>query len=539
MKVRFILLLVAALTLGCQKNKTANLAETESLISQYLNERVGSMINVEDDIALRFNDDIVLDQTASSQITFSPTINGTYRWLDNHTFVFDPDDYLTYDQDYVMSIPIDVLTKDQERKGRLILKFRTNPLQLDMQHITHKMKAVDQEVSLVVSGTVLSNQYASARLVESVLSTDYKEDVTVEWDHAANGRVHDFEISGMRQTDIDQQLKLEWNGGRDVPGFRGVKSIAINAEQDFTVQDVIIYNDPTRHIVVLFSRPLDDSQDLKGLVRINETQASTKTLIEGNTLTVYPDGNLNGTIQIHLSKSIKSFQEVQLEDDIERSLTIEPMKPELRLAESGVIVPSITGVTFPFEAINIDTVDVEIFKIYEDNVLQFMQDNDLSGSYNLDHVGTMVHQEKVSIREGQSKINTWRSIALDLDDYLSEDPNAIYQVRLGFRPMYVTYECAGQITDYPPFIKGKSILAHRYYGYDGWDNPCSKAYYTSDKYVTRNVILSNVAAIIKRGSANDYYVSVNSISDGSSLSGARVTFYNFQKVELGVITTDA
>lgn len=58
----------------------------------------------------------------------------------------------------------------------------------------------------------------------------------------------------------------------------------------------------------------------------------------------------------------------------------------------GLITPNSNGLMFPFEAVGLNAVDVEIFKIFNNNILQFLQDNPLDGDYDLFKVGRIVLQ---------------------------------------------------------------------------------------------------------------------------------------------------
>ena len=537
-----LLLLLFLLTISsCQDKRPIVLPESHDLISKYLNERVAPYINIDEDIVLRFKKEVNQSSfDAYNQIRFSPHVDGKFSWIDAYTVVFHPNEHLEFDQGYSMSVDVQAIDTTVTEPFALIVNFKTRALHLSMNAIYQKLEANGTSVDVVIKGAILSNQQVESSLIEKMLSVrggGQLSDIT--WDHNASGKVHDFTITGLSQQSKQQELEVVWDGEVLVDGFEGRKRIVISGEKSFAVDDVIIQNEPSRYITILFSQPIDTDQNLNGLIKINDNNKNIKTLIEGNELKIYPDGNIERTIQLELSKSIKSYTGKTLAQNVTRGLNIEPAKPALRLAESGVIVPSIGDITFPFEAINIDTVDIEIFKIYDQNVLQFMQENDLSGGYSLDQVGVIVHQEKKSIKTEGQPINTWMSIALDLRDFMMKDQDAVYQVRLGYRPSYVNYQCASGIADYPSFKKGRSIMEYRYYGYEGYEDPCSKAYYTTDKFVSRNVLISNVAAIIKRDGHNKYYVVANKISDGQSLSGADVSFYDFQKKSLGNTSTSS
>ena len=86
-------------------------------------------------------------------------------------------------------------------------------------------------------------------------------------------------------------------------------------------------------------------------------------------------------------------------------LVFEGIKPDVRLVGDGVIIPNTNeGLLFPFEAVNLRAVDVYITKIYQKNVLQFLQVNNLDGSYQLKRVSNEVMRKRVDLNQ-MSKVN--------------------------------------------------------------------------------------------------------------------------------------
>jgi len=69
-------------------------------------------------------------------------------------------------------------------------------------------------------------------------------------------------------------------------------------------------------------------------------------------------------------------------------IAFEQSLPAVRFTGKGNVLPSSEGLVLPFEAVNLKAVDVKIIKIYENNVLQFLQANDYDGNQELRRVGS-------------------------------------------------------------------------------------------------------------------------------------------------------
>ena len=89
-----------------------------------------------------------------------------------------------------------------------------------------------------------------------------------------------------------------------------------------------------------------------------------------------------------------------MKEGTEIEVVFEDIKPAVRLVGDGVILPSTDGLTFPFEAVNLKAVTVRIIQIFENNVAQFLQVNQLDGNRQLKRVGRLVHKETISLTSG-------------------------------------------------------------------------------------------------------------------------------------------
>ena len=105
------------------------------------------------------------------------------------------------------------------------------------------------------------------------------------------------------------------------------------------------------------------------------------------------------------------------------------VNPEVRFSGEGNILPSTTGLTLPFETVNLRAVDVTIVKIYENNVLQFLQNNSFDGSYQLVQVGKKIVSKRISLGiSNPADFGVWKKFSLDLSTLMKSEPGAIYRI---------------------------------------------------------------------------------------------------------------
>src|SRR5690606_29055399 len=148
--------------------------------------------------------------------------------------------------------------------------------------------------------------------------------------------------------------------------------------------------------------------------------------------------------------------------------------------------------------------------------------------------------------------------SLDIDKLLKTEPGAIYRVLIGFRQSYSVYPCGDVDTEeiaeaeaerndyyYSENIDQDDEFWARYnnyypYDYD-WnerDNPCHSAYYTTDRWASRDMLASNIGLIAKRGNDNSVTVIATDILSTDPLQGVEIKLLDYQQQIIQTGTTD-
>ena len=81
------------------------------------------------------------------------------------------------------------------------------------------------------------------------------------------------------------------------------------------------------------------------------------------------------------------------------------------LEVSETFIPEI----FPFRAVNLYAVDLSVIRIFENNVLMFMQTNSLASANELRRSGRLVYKKTLWLAKDASKdIHHWGDYSIDL-----------------------------------------------------------------------------------------------------------------------------
>ena len=243
------------------------------------------------------------------------------------------------------------------------------------------------------------------------------------------------------------------------------------------------------------------------------------------------------------------------------------LKPQVEMSTTAAILPDSKSLIIPFRAVNLYAVDLSVIRIFENNVLMFMQTNSLASANELRRSGRLVYKKTLWLAKDASKdIHHWGDYSIDLAGLIHQEPGAIYRVILSFRQEYSAYPCGGGENQDMKFADSStsdgltkvsgSVLSEEdeaiwntpeaYYYYNGgtmdwsvyrWterDNPCHPSYYMdSDRAAACNVLASNLGMIVKRNSLNKLWIAVSNILDTKPIGKAQVTAYNFQLQPIG------
>jgi uncharacterized protein YfaS (alpha-2-macroglobulin family) len=549
---------------SCKQERRAQ--KMPESVNAYVYGYTSGTISNASDIRVRFASITAQEEEIGTEaerniMSFSPAIKGKAIWEDAQTLRFEPDALLQSGQVYVADVNLsavfdglpadaksfefDFRTKDQYFQVDIDGIYTTDPQHLEKQEI---------------HGTIYTADVAIPADVEQILAAKQdRNKLPVRWAHNTDERQHAFIVEQVNRSAKPSMVKLDWNGKKLGLALEGSKELEVPALDDFKVVDVAVVTSDGQYIKVHFSDPLMENQNFSGLIMIPGYGDRFRYLAEGNQLRLYPTANLTGKHNLQISPGILNAAGHKMPNASTWDIQIEDVKPQVRLVGTGVVMPESDGLIFPFEAVSLNAVEVEVFKIFHNNILQFLQSNTLNGGYDLHRVGRIIMQKKVELQNlnPNGSLSEWTRYALDLSSLIEQDGQAIYQIRIGFKPEYAAYFCSNSQESTTEDISEISLedettaytsIMNSWYGPDGYyqgysyqhrNDPCYPAYYNSDRFVQRNVIASNLGLIAKGGEAGKYMVVVTDLRTTAPVADATVAFYDYQQQLLISATSDA
>ena len=559
----FIILLL----LICSCKKEVDVKPISSAVKSFIYAYTTGVISKTDEIKIRFvNDVIQSDQvgTALSKnvLAIKPSIDGQAIWEDTKTIIFTPSNPLNSNAEYKAVVKLDKVLDDLPKEAEVFeFKFRTKEQFIDMISAGFDVSQ-DHAEKLTYKGKVFTNDQANPEDLENSFSFYLrKKAIKAEWTHSNSGLEHEYSITNIEKSKKTEELKIQWNGkplGNTKE--KGEKVVQVPALGDFKILQAVYENVGEQVISVTFSEVLDKNQNLEGILYFSDFNDEIDYVISGNKVKMFPKSRLTGRKSLNAERGIKNDKGMRMKNPSTWDMAFEDLKPEIKIVGDGVIFPNADGLIFPFEAVNLKAVDVEVFKIFNNNILQYLQFNSLSYGRSLQPVGRIVLQTRVDLNRLSTSQGTQHMLryALDLNDLINTDPGAIYQIRLGFRPSYSTYACETK-NDYGVNIEPLEInqvdenkeyesIFSGYYGFAGYydqyeyshrKDPCTPAYYNETNFVSKNVFSSDLGLIAKMGKDGSLSIAVTDILSAEALSGVELECYDYQQQLLTRTSTDS
>lgn len=526
----------------------------------------------------------------------TPSVSGKVVALSGSTVAFVPAKKLEQDTEYRIAFKLSQVAKVPEDLSEF--RFTVKTIKQDFAVETLDFQSYDighQYLNCVLrSADVLQPETA----LKLVTAKHNGKKLKLKFETAKAGREFRFRIDSIPLDYAESTLYIEEDGAVEDIDRKHVSEHKVAAKGDFKILGIRMDPQNNQLALINFSQPLLKAQDFSGLVSIRNAN-NLKYAVQGNVLKVFfsnripeadapvatetvseavdtaavsttdsalvayispsaaQDVAVSGTIRVEVFAGIESEYGLKLSGNSGADISLEQLKPNVRLVKNGTILPSSDNLRLNFEAVNLSKVDVKVFKIYKDNILDFLHDNELNGASNLARVGQPIVKKTLDLKENPL-VNTskWNTFSLDLARIIKPDPGAIYRVEFSFKREYSLYECdgseaAGDDDDYYESDADDEEVSEDdrnysdYWGDYYYDNyqwrqqqdPCRRSFYYNTKLAT-NILATNLGVIVKRGENKSYLLAVSDLLTTKPVSGAKVELYSFQQQKIASGSTN-
>lgn len=541
------------LFISCKKEKP----EVNSAVfnySDYIYNHTSGLKSVKSSIKITFAKNLTIDKSEiQNTLAISPKITGDFDLLNNKQIVFIPKENLVGNTEYQVTLDLNKLFSKKDSLSNYIFKFKTK--KQDFEVTTKNLQSYNKDWQYI-TGEVKTNDVTSLEKIKQVLTASQnKKNISVKFDEInIYTDLFVFKIDSIYRNVEDTYLKINYNGKPISVNKDETREIKIHGKNNFKAIDFKVVNGAEQYVEINFTDPLHKTQNLKGLISIQGI-TNIKYTVSGNVVKAYPNKILKGDYNVTVYRGLRNIHGYRFKENVTYSLSFEEPKPNVKFSKSGNILPNSKNLNIQFEAINLKAVEITIYKIFESNVLQFLQQNNLQGNENLKMVSRPIAKKVIPLKpKNSSSYNTWQAYGINLNELINVDKGAIYRIKLNYKQNFSTYKCSGinnntseEIIEEnfdEEEIESSNWDNNSYYSdYENYywrdkNNPCTSSYF-ANKAIYKNILATDIGITVKKGNDGTFFIATNNTVTSEPLSDVSIHFYNYQQQPLKHLKTDS
>lgn len=564
-----VLMLFFTSQFGCNKNKKFSFDKPDKAFIPYISGFTGGLIGTMVPIRIRLVNQFSEEQQQNIEdlFSFTPKIKGKTNWIDKSTIEFVPEQKLAQGQFYNAEFNLGKLQKMPEKLK--VFKFQFATLHQSAQVVLSPMRcyADGKSKNMFLEGSLETADWANEANVKKALkATQNGKTLTINWLKSNNKKKFHFTIEHIERQTGEGKVLISFEG-KEIDCPDDLREIAVVPNSSsFYVLDARLSSDEDPSILVYFSQLIDNKQELDGLISIYGVN-SPGISIEGSLVKVYAQNWDKSSGTVNLDKNIRSADGLLLGENRSFGFSAKNEKPEVRMLQSGVILPNSKGLIVPFQVAFLNAVDVTVSQVFENNVLQLMQETEINEefySYSMNKVAKTILNTRIDLDvKNISNRSKFTTHAIKLDELIKTQPGAIYKIKLSFKKEYSTYPCAEGSSEAElrqiegPIKQERSDYSYNEgydYEYDSYEynydedysnnyqnrqNPCHQAFYNNVSEASVNILASDLGIIAQQAGENKWYFTATNLLTAKPASGVTFEVYNFQKQLLTSFNTNS
>ena len=522
---------LALLFISCGPARTGKLPSPESLshdeaTARLVSHATSGLLTPGEPVRVRFQEGALLPEALASPLpasvfSFSPSVSGKLAWEDSRTLIFLPSKALEPRTAYRGTVDLEKLVGKRAENRKLNLFFSVRGR--EVENLTADLKPADPAKPrfLEYTGSVAFTEAPDKAVLEKAARLEVAgRDVPLVFTEGRNARHFQFTAGPLERTLERKEIVLTLDGKRLGLSATAERRDILEARDRVSLLSVEPADKERQgSFRLVFSDDLAPDQDLTGLVRV-EPQVRTSLRKSGKTVLLSGDFKPGSRYQLKVASGVRSRQGAKTDKETERSLKVEDLKPELSFVQGGVFLPTTGDRKIFIRTVNLKRARIEVKKVFENNLVQFLQTEQLSSSKTrnqefessaLNRVGVTVAAERIEIGETR---NVSLVSELDLRKLIAPKDRGVYIVSLNFQRedmLWSTDDNAG-----------------RHYGGDEYyTNPSSDGYLWTRGRIYKPLMVTDLGLTWKAG-LDTHTIFVTDLLTASPVRGALVKLMTYQ-----------
>ena len=435
-----VILLASIIILGACKKK-----DTIKIIEQNFDKEILTTGN----LSFTFNKDLVHDSVLNiwldeDLIDIKPPTEGKYMWVSSKKLVFQPAKGFKPSTDYTCELTKKIFKNvpGLSFSGDKSFDFHTPYLKID-DIKAYWTTPEDGEGEAVIRFDIEFNQNVKANEVADLLNVEVNKenkDFSLISDETSNSI--SVYVQDIKAEDKDMEAKVTINKGltADMGTVKSDKPIVqefdIPSPFRLDITDLQATHDGTEGIINISTTQSVNEKYIKNFISLSPWVKYEVEVLPSYFIIKSKSFNINSKYELTVKKGLEGKIGGKLKYDFSQPVSFGQLKPNISFVDKKEFYVSGKGSrNIQVAIINVPKVNVRITKIYENNILKYLQnykfrsyDNDYYYDYydyyyhdrtDASQFGDIVYEKEIEANELQRYGNS-RLLTLDFEDKLSE-----------------------------------------------------------------------------------------------------------------------
>ncbi|MBN2707819.1 MAG: alpha-2-macroglobulin family protein [Calditrichaceae bacterium] len=466
--------------------------------------------------------------------SFKPAVEGITSWRDRRTLVFKPNQRLPFKQNYEGRLDLNVLFPKYAEKNLELLKFNFTVAGREVNALEGDFVLLKKDDPKLVKleGHLSFSENTNLELLKNAAELKLnRKTIVLKWTEAEKNIRFRFVSEAITRTESDQKLVLTVEKEDLEISNDFEHTFILPAISDFKVVDIIVEAESTEPLIrVEFSDRLAEGQDISGFIRTEPyLKLDLKTL--DKQVVVRGDFEHGAEYKLIVEKGLRSRWATALKTAFSEQVAFEDMLPEIRFSNDGVFLTTSNKKKVMFQTVNVKKVYLNVMKVFESNLGQFLQMEQIDGSktrrdeftYNIDRVGVSVFRDTLGIG---TERNRWLQHELDLQKLIKTEEKGLYLISLNFNKDDMLYD-----------ISDKNLQYRRNRGNSYYDDPASYGYIYAHGKIYKPIVITDIGLVYKQAGQTRHIYATDLLSS-KPMSGVKISLMTYQNQVIAEAVTD-
>ncbi len=379
--------------------------------------------------------------TDENFVKFTPEIKGKYKWISPNTFIFSPIQQLEPIQKYEATLTEAALFGAKE------ISISSDKIEFS----TPDFKATKAEFFW----SNIPFEYYKAN-IQSIIEFNYPVNI----DHIKqylvvklNGNsINNYKISNTQETDkiniiiekVQQTEKAQnieitlKSGAESIYGKKGTEKeevfkYLLPAKQDLEISGSASgFDGANGWVEIAFTQGLDE-KDLPQNIIFNPSKSVQYAFMDNKVRITGNFGN-SSTVNVILKKGLKGISGGVLKEDFEQDFSFVNLSPTINFTdETGKYLRYNGEKTLEVNAVNIDEVEIEVYQIFKNNLLYFLNRYSYMDDYSNfeaiepESLGKVLYKEKVALNNNQNWLEKFQ---ININKTIPNKDKGLYNINV-------------------------------------------------------------------------------------------------------------